>query len=159
MESATKRALRPGRRVLIQFPGRSATWHERMLLAVVADSEWFCVQPDGKILLLNLETMRGVRMVPAAGGRPPGLTGTVESFKEAPTDAQRRAWIEEGVLHAELELERRGAIDKKPDDDAETSVLPRQAGGPWPWASTKARRIDGRQRNNCSKRAWTAPFT
>ena len=72
-------------------------------------------------------------MVPAVGGRPPGLVGEIRAFAWLPTADGRREWMEEGALHAEFELERRaqGAADAPP---ARTNVLPgadSYAGGSW----------------------------
>ena len=82
-------------------------WQERMALAVVAEGEWVLVQPNKIIKLENLRAVQDVRLVPTSGGRPAGLVGEIVRFRTAPTNAERKAWLEEGVFHAELELERR----------------------------------------------------
>ena len=81
--------------MLIQFPG-SATWFERIAVSVVTDFEWFLVQPDGRMTLVNLGALDGVKLVPAGGGRPVGVRGTIEVFLPAPSPDQKRDWQEEG---------------------------------------------------------------
>ena len=96
-----------------------------MALAIVADGEWVLVQPNGSIKLENLRAAQDVRLVPAAGGRPPGLVGEIAKFRAAPTAEQRKAWLDEGVLHAELELERRARAGEPPSGPpAKSTVVP-----------------------------------
>ena len=77
-----------------------------MLLAIVSDQEWIVVEPDGRIRLENLDATGEVRLVPISGGRPTEVLGPTEYFDPAPTREQRQAWIEEGMLHAEIVLDR-----------------------------------------------------
>ena len=131
--------LRPGRRLVILYHG-NPVWQERLALAIVADGEWVLVQPNGSIKLENLRAVQDVRLVPTAGGRPAGLTGDITKFAEAPSADQRKIWLDEGVLHAELELERRARSATNPPGGgvaaagAITCVLPAGgvfAGGSW----------------------------
>ena len=86
--------------------------HERMLLAISSDQEWFVVELGGRI-----------RLVPASGGRPTGVTGPIESFSPAPAREQRQAWPQEGALLAEIELGRRANVSV-PVVAPVSSVLP-----------------------------------
>ena len=103
-------------------------WQERMALAIVADGEWILVQPNGSIKLENLKAVQDVRLVPTTGGRPSGVTGEIARFASAPSAEQRKARLDEGVLHAELELERRardsGESEGTPAPGAPTKVIP-----------------------------------
>ena len=130
MDAATQRVLRPGRRVLIRYPG-SDTWYERIALSIVTDFEWFVVQPDGRLLLVNLAAVAAVKLVPSGGGRPTGVRGAIESFVPAPTAAKRREWLEEGALRAEVELERRAKLPPSPAGSVPSPVLPTLSGGSW----------------------------
>ena len=103
-------------------------WHERMALAIVADGERILVQPKGSIKLENFKAVQDVRLAPTTGGRPSGVTGEIARFASAPSAEQRKAWLDEGVLHAERELERRardvGESGGTPAPGAPTKVLP-----------------------------------
>ena len=63
MDAPTQRALRPGRRLVIQFLG-NPRWLERIAVSVVRVFEWFLVQPGGRLMLVNLATMDAARLVP-----------------------------------------------------------------------------------------------
>ena len=120
-------------RLLIRYHG-GPVWHERMALAIVADpGEWIVISPSNKYKLENVSAVQDVRMAPAGGGRPSGVVGEIRAFARPPSVEERREWMEEGALHAEVELERRarGATDAP---SARTNVLPgpdRYAGGSW----------------------------
>ena len=128
MDAQTQRMLRPGRRVLIQFPGNEK-WFERIAVSVVTDYEWFLVQPGGHMMLINVAAVTAVKLVPAAAGRPPSVHRPINSFHPAPSTEQRKDWLEEGALRAELELERRAKVPT-PTADA-SKILPSIAGGSW----------------------------
>ena len=75
--------------MLIRYHG-DPIWHERMALAIVADPpEWIVVSPSKTYKLENLSTVQDVRMVPAGGGRPPGLVGEIRAFARPPTAEER----------------------------------------------------------------------
>ena len=103
---------------------------EGMLLVVISDQEWFVVEPGGRMRLKHLDATEEVRLVPASSGRPAGVTGSIESFGPAPTREQRQAWLEEGALHAEIELERRANVSF-PMVAPVSSVLPLLGDGDW----------------------------
>ena len=128
MDAQTQRTLRPGRRLLIQFPG-NGDWFERIAVSVVSDYEWFLVQPNGSMTLVNLAAASTVKLVPAAAGRPPNVLGTIHSFGIPPSTEQRKDWLEEGALRAEVELERRAKLPTPPTDASK--ILPSIAGGSW----------------------------
>ena len=58
--------------------------------------------------LENLEATDEVRLIRVSGGQPTDVIGPVESFNSVATRVQQ-AWIE-GVLHAEIELERQADV-------------------------------------------------
>ena len=105
-----------------------------MALAIVADpAEWIVVSSRKTYKLESLSAVQDVRMVPDGGGRPPGLVGEIRAFARLPTAEERREWMEEGALLAEVELEfrARGAVTTPP---TRTNVLPSAgsyAGGSW----------------------------
>ena len=68
VDAPTQRALRPGRRLVIQFPC-NPWWFERIAVSEVTDFECFLAQPDGRITLVNLATVDAARLVPVSGGR------------------------------------------------------------------------------------------
>ena len=54
--------------------------------------------------------------------------GAIETFLPAPSPAERKEWLEEGALHAEVELERRAAL---PPTRRASRVLPSLPDGGW----------------------------
>ena len=109
MNAQTLRALRLGRRILIRYRGKT-TRHERTLLAIVSDQEWFVVERGGRIWSEHMDAADEVRLIPVSGERPTGVIGPIEIFDPAPTREQRQAWTEEGTLSAVIELERQANV-------------------------------------------------
>ena len=77
----------------------------RMLLAIVSDQEWFVVDHGERIRLEHTAAADEVRPLLLSAGRPTGVLGPMENFDPALTREQWQAWLEEGALHAEIELE------------------------------------------------------
>ena len=84
--------------------------HDRMVLAIISDHEWFVVELGGRMRLEHLDAAKEVRLVLASRGRPTGVTGPIESFSPCLTRESSQAWLEEGAVHAEIQQERRANV-------------------------------------------------
>ena len=88
MNAQTARALRLGRRILIRHHGET-TRHERMLLVIVSDQEWFVVEPGGRIRLKDMDAAEEARLIPVSGERLAGVISPMESFLINPLREKR----------------------------------------------------------------------
>ena len=94
---ATRSALSVGRRILCRYRGEDPPlWHERLLLGHLDGGVWIIATPDGDVYAedYDADDYDGVRVQPAAGGRPPGLVGRVYPFRAPPSAAERATWDE-----------------------------------------------------------------
>ena len=108
-------ALRPGERILVQFPDdQDELWHERLLLACVVGPEWVVVTPDDDVQIQDLREVE-VRFLGPNRRLPRGVKGEnayMVYFPNQPNnywlDTEIADYMLEGQKLATLERESRG---------------------------------------------------